>query len=275
MGKRQYYYLVAGLPELVLDQSRLPFPLHTFREELKSHLHPDDYALTEFLFLSADNRNLLNLLQKKDRPWAENARYDQNQLADGIREPALLLPYMEKFVLAFQAQIPIFPGMPWKNQLIWLYYDFALKSTEGFLRDCFVLERDLRNILAALSARRNKLSLEGQLIGDYDLTQALRNSHARDFGLSGEFPFMERLLQWEDNPWVDREIALDAIHWDYIDQLNTFNYFSIEVVLAYLIKLILLERWVKLDKSDGATVFRNLLGNMEKNIQFTNEFALS
>jgi hypothetical protein len=86
---------------------------------------------------------------------------------------------------------------------------------------------------------------------------------------------MERLLQWEDNPWVDREIALDAIHWDYIDQLNTFNYFSIEVVLAYLIKLILLERWVKLDKSDGATVFRNLLGNMEKNIQFTNEFALS
>ncbi len=86
---------------------------------------------------------------------------------------------------------------------------------------------------------------------------------------------MERLLQWEDNNWMERELALDAIHWDYIDQLNTFNYFSIEVILAYLIKLILLERWVKLDKSDGQSVFHNLLNDLENNIQFTNEFALS
>lgn len=275
MEKRQYYYLIAGLPELVLDQSRLPFPIAAFREELKSQLHPEDYALTEYLFLSADNRNLLNLLQKKDRPWAENARFDQVSLADGLREPSLLPSYMERFVLAFQSQTPVFPNMSWKNQLLCLYYDYTIQKTEGFLKDCFVLERDLRNILAALSARRNKLSLEGQLIGDYDLTQALRSSHARDFGLAGEFPFMERLLQWEDNNWMERELALDAIHWDYIDQLNTFNYFSIEVILAYLIKLILLERWVRLDKSDGETVFRNLLNNLENNIQFTNEFALS
>jgi hypothetical protein len=275
MGKRQYYYLVAGLPDLVLDQARLPFPISAFVDELKAHLHPDDYALTTYLFLPADNRNLLNLLQKKERPWAENACYDQETLADGLREPTRLLPYMAQFVHNFQNQTPLAPNMSWKNQLLWLYYDFTIQSTEGFLKDCFILERDLRNILAALSARRNKISIDNQLIGDYDLTQTLRNSHARDFGLSGEFPFIERLLQWEDNSWIDREIALDAIHWDYIDQLNTFNYFSIDVILAYLIKLILLERWVKLDKADGESVFRNLLGNLENNIQFTNEFALS
>jgi len=60
MTNRQYYYLIAGLPDIVLDQPKMPFSVAAFREELKTHLHPEDYQLAEWLFLPADNRNLLH-----------------------------------------------------------------------------------------------------------------------------------------------------------------------------------------------------------------------
>lgn len=275
MEKRQYYYLVSGLPDLVLDQSKLPFSVSAFRQELKAHLHPDDYALTEYIFLSADNHNLLNLLQKTEAEWVENGRYSHETLADALREPDALPGYMQRFILAFQAQEPLFPNMSWQNQLTWLYFDHVLESTQGLLHDWFSFERDLRNLLSGLNARRNKVSLEGQLIGDYPLTAAVRHSHARDYGLGGEYPYIERLLQWEDNNWLEREMALDAMRWDYMDQCNTFNYFTVEVLLAYLVKLILLERWAPLDKVDGKAAFRQLVGNLENSVQFSSEFALS
>lgn len=274
-SKRQYYYLVSGLPDLVLDQAKPPFSVAAFREELKTHLHPDDYLLTEFLFLPADNRNLLNLLQKTEAAWDDKGHYTPDELADALREPDALPEYMQRFIAAYQAQEPIFPNMTWKNQLTWLYCDHVLESTEGFIRDWYTFERDLRNLLAGLAVRRYKLGFEGQLIGDYPLTAALRSSHARDFGLSGEYPYIERLLQWEDNNWLEREMALETMRWNNIDQCNTFNYFTVEVLLGYLLKLMLLERWAPMDKVDGEAAFRQLVGELENSVQFTSEFALS
>jgi hypothetical protein len=274
-SKRQYYYLVAGLPDLVLDQSKRPFTLSAFRQELKTHLHPDDYQLIEFFFLPADNYNLFHLLKKTEFAWDENGRFTADELTEALREPDALPEYMQRFIAAYQAQEPIFPNMIWRNQLTWLYCDYVLESTKGFMYELYTFERDLRNLLTGLAVRRNKLSLEGQLIGDYPLTAAIRSSHARDFGLSGEYPYIERLLQWEDNNWLERELALDAMRWNNIDQCNTFNYFTVEVLLGYLIKLMILERWSPLDKVDGEAAFRQLVGNLENSVQFTSEFALS
>ena len=62
---RNYYYLVAGFPELSPDQKKLPFSLHEIKQELAIHLHKDDYRLVSYLFLEYDNQNLLNLLLKQ------------------------------------------------------------------------------------------------------------------------------------------------------------------------------------------------------------------
>jgi len=43
MHKRNYYYLVAGMPDIVLDQSKISVTLSEFKEELKVNLHPADY----------------------------------------------------------------------------------------------------------------------------------------------------------------------------------------------------------------------------------------
>jgi hypothetical protein len=275
MAKREYYYLVAGLPDLARGQAKAPLSLLAFRWELRERLHPEDYELVEWLFLPADNLNFLRLLQKKELQWDSLGNYSQEQLEEGLREPALLRPYFQTFITAFLSDTPIRPGMSWENQLTELFYDYALANVQGFLYDWFTFERQLRNILTAFNARKWSLPLEAQLIGHDEVTEAIIKTRSRDFGLGSELPYIERLLRAEEqnNP-LDREWAIDELRWETIGELNTFNYFSIEVILGFVLRLAILERWQRLDPERGAALFRRLIDNLERDFRFPNEFTL-
>lgn len=274
LEKRAYYYLVAGLPELVLEQAKPPFPAEVFREDIRANLHPDDFRQIDLLFLPIDNRNLLALLAKKSEDWDERGVFPLEFMEADLREPEHLPAYMREFITAYQQDTPLVAGMSWENQLTQRYYDHLLSHSEGFLHDWVSFERDLRNILAALSARRFGYSLEGQLIGDYPLVDHLRSSHARDFGMAGEYPIIERLLQLEDEDnALEREMGIDRLRWQYIDELNTFNYFTVEVLLGYLLKLQIIARWSPLDNIQGRESFERLVHELEHSFEFPNEFA--
>ena len=60
--KKNYYYLIAGLPELSLDDSKLGITVREFRELYYPDLSDDDRALLDLIYLSYDNANLLALL---------------------------------------------------------------------------------------------------------------------------------------------------------------------------------------------------------------------
>ncbi len=276
MEKRAYYYLVSGLPTLLFEQVKPPFSSLAFREELEYHLHPTDFAQLRYLFLPADNRNLLGLLRKDDFQWDEQGLFQREQIEAALRELEGLPPYMLEFIQAFQQDATLLPGMSWENQLTKLYFDYVLQQSKGFLQEWFSFERDLHNLKAALSARRHHLSTEGQLIGEYRLSEAARSSNARDFGLSGEYPFIQRLLVLEEDPdLLEREEEVDILRWNYIDELNTFNYFTIEVLLGYMLKLSILERWAALSADGGQQAFSRLVQQLEQSFEFPKEFSVS
>lgn len=58
-----YYYLVAGLPELSLEDGKLSYAVSTFRTELYPSLTADDKKLIDLFYLQLDNANLLTLLK--------------------------------------------------------------------------------------------------------------------------------------------------------------------------------------------------------------------
>ena len=276
MEKRAYYYLVSGLPDLIFEQAKPPFSMMAFREELQYPLHPLDFQLVQYIFLPADNHNLLKVLQKDTAQWAEKGQFSLEQMEAAVREPEGLPDYMLQFIEAFQQEAPIVAGMSWENQLTQLYFDYVLEATQGFLRDWFTFERDLHNLKAAFTARRHHIALQGQLIGDYGLSEAARNSNARDYGLSGEYPFINRLLALEEEPdLLEREEETDILRWNYIDELNTFNYFTIEVLLGYLLKLSILERWSPLSPAEGREAFQSLVHTLEQSFEFPKEFSVS
>ncbi len=86
---RNYYYLVAGLPELLLDQERKDFSVNALKEEVKDNVHPSDYKLVEFLHLPYDNENFLNQLLKRGLEFSDMGNIEKSifdELDDNIAE---------------------------------------------------------------------------------------------------------------------------------------------------------------------------------------------
>lgn len=112
MGRHNYYFLIAGLPDLTIDQGKLQFGSPEFREYLKSQLHKSDYQLIEWLFLPHDNLNLLQILKKTEVNFNNSGIYTYEELELAIAEVAtpdkilseevsIVKPYIKKFLVSY------------------------------------------------------------------------------------------------------------------------------------------------------------------------------
>lgn len=272
--KRHYYYLVAGLQDISLDIHKLIFTQQSFKEELKTSIHANDYDLVEKLFLPVDNYNLLNLLQKNNKPFDEKGNYSKEELESHIKEPEDIPAYMKQFILAFKNKEAVYPDLSPENELTTLFFDSVLTEKNEFLKNWFRFELNVRNILTALISRKHKINYEQQIIGSDDISESIRKSHARDFGLGGEIEYLESLIEISRNEDIqEREKATDMLRWDYLDEVTFFNYFTIEKILAYTIKLGMVERWLAIDKDHGNELFRKLLKELQASYSLPKTFT--
>lgn len=81
MAKRNYYALVAGLPDIVPEEKRSLFSSVAFRQLLSEHLHPEDLRLAELFYLPFDHFNLLNLLFDRNMEWDERGTIQEKALS--------------------------------------------------------------------------------------------------------------------------------------------------------------------------------------------------
>lgn len=276
MFKRNYYYLVAGFPEILLDQKKLPFTLTELKQELQYHLHPKDYQLVEYLFLPYDNINFINILLKNDAAFSPLGNYSESFLTEEIKEPENLPGYMMKFLEAYREENPIHPNLSLENQLIWLYFDFMLEQKNEFLREIFGAIRNIKNIFAIYNARKFGLNIENQMIGDYELTEAAKKTTAKDFGLANEIEQIDEIIGiYENNDMLEQEISIDLLKWRHMSDLNTFNYFTIEYILAYVLEFMMVERWSNLETEQSKKTFKKMLTELEDSIQFSKDFNIN
>lgn len=62
----KYYCLVAGLPDIHLEDTKLSYTVADFRTEIYPDLSSADKKLIDLFYLKFDNRNLIKLLNDKD-----------------------------------------------------------------------------------------------------------------------------------------------------------------------------------------------------------------
>jgi hypothetical protein len=114
------------------------------------------------------------------------------------------------------------------------------------------------------------------MIGNYDLTEAAKKTTAKDFGLANEFPYIDDIIGiFENNDILEQEISIDLLKWKYLNILNTFNYFTIEPILAFIIEFIMVERWSKLDTEKSKNIFKKMLNELEISIQYSKDFNIN
>jgi hypothetical protein len=80
---------------------------------------------------------------------------------------------------------------------------------------------------------------------------------------------------WSVNDTVDlveREKKIDLLKWNWMEDNTFFNYFTIEKIFVFLMKLEMIERWVSLDKDKGNELFRQLIDQLKDEVQIPQEF---
>ena len=281
--RKEYYCLIAGLPDLFFDASKIGSSVTNFKFYLKEELTKDDFDLIESYFWRYDNHNLLLLLEKKDAEFNQKGnltKEDFENIFFLMKEETLksftkkIPPYFEKFIHSFRNDDPIIPNKSWENQIVELYYDYLADIKSPFLKEWYAFEMDLNNILTASNCRKFQMSIEPELIGNNELTEKLIKSSAKDFGIGNEFPKIEQVFRgMEETDLLEREKKIDFLKWELLDEKTFFNYFTIEKIFTYILKLEMIERWISLDKKTGQELFNKLLYDLQMNQKFPEEFS--
>ena len=248
----KYYFLVSYLPEIHPDDRKLKYRLADLFDE-KSQIAPEDWEDVELLLLAGDILQIEKLLSGKDTA-VEFTLYGRDFWKEQIKSPKEVPEWMSEFFEDLSAR-----GFSARHldRLYRDYFDFAAqKATNPFLRAYLLFERDLRNILSAVRARRKGLPPVEYLVGDSDLVDLLGRSSAEDFGVRKDYDWIEQIQEAESPP--DIEQTVQRIRWETVDAMIEPNQFEFDVILAYLVKLQILERNLALSKEQGLDIVKRL-----------------
>ncbi len=279
----KYYYLIAGLPNISLDDSKIPFTVSEFRDELNSVLTNEDKKLIDLFFLKFDNKNLIEQAKFPDAdpdPRGSITYSEFNDMINALKEEEKppkndKIPgyYIEFFKMYLKAEAKgETTEIPWEDRLASLYYEYAMKNRNTFVSEWFELNLNINNMLTALTARKYNLNREDYIVGENEVARSLRTSNARDFGLGDSVSYLNDVQRIaEEQDLLLREKKIDQLKWQWLEDQTFFKPFDIESVFAYLLKLEIMERWVSLDRVTGEKTFRTLVGTMKKGSDSTLE----
>ena len=275
-----YYCLVTGLPELSLEDGKLSYTVANFKTEIYPELSKTDKKLVDLFYLKFDNRNLLTLLKDKEASVDTSlGNYSADELLSVIASIKEETAPDKKFPAYFYEFAELYLNTPdeerWglEDKLHGFYYNHAMKSGNPFVSAWFELNLDVNNILAAMTARKYKMDVAKVPVGENLVAEALRSSNARDFGLADDLEYFEQLVRINDTiDLVEREKKIDLLKWNWMEDNTFFNYFTIEKIFVFLMKLEMIERWVSLDKEKGNELFRQLIDQLKDEVQIPQEF---
>ena len=98
-----------------------------------------------------------------------------------------------------------------------------------------------------------------------DVTEQLRRSSASDFGLRGELPYIDAVIAAvnDESNLLEKEHKIDRIRWQQAVDLAAEDYFNVNAVLSYLVRINLVARWTQLDEARGRAMLGRLLRELD------------
>lgn len=145
----------------------------------------------------------------------------------------------------------------------------GLQSSNKFVREWFGFNQDMNNVLVAQICRKHGFDPKQQIVGQGEVAEQLRtHTSQKDFGLNEVMDDATELLalaQIED--LMQREKAMDAIRFEWLQHRTEFDFFSAEMVFAYYLEAVMLHRWSILTVEEGEKIFRELVADMKKGVR--------
>ncbi len=277
-----YYYLIAGLADISLDDSKAPASVESLRTELYDALDAADRKVMDMLLMENDCRNLISMLRDgsvgADAPQGLLSAERMEELIAQVKAdeaPAKDIPaFMYTFVQEWQDDSWHEYAAFAEDRLWSLFYEYAkAQSGNEFVSSWYEFNLNLNNILSGITARKYNLDIQKVIVGQGDVAQALRTSGARDWGLSQELDYFDDVMRLvEESDLSQRERKVDLLRWNWLEEHTFFNYFSVERLFSFMVRLGIVERWTTLDKEKGQQLFRKLIGDLKEQTEVPAEF---
>lgn len=271
---KQYISLVAGLREYTLESDAKGLDVGAILDDVFSSLSAKDARQVQLLYNYYDcenlaaayrgrsNRNPLGQFtsEQVERLLSNPENSDEGLLFEGAI--SVLSSYDGRRVSEAQAE---FEGSEsFERALFAAYYEACQGSNSRFFREWSESDRNLRNVAAALTARVAARPIERVVVGSGDVVDQLVRSSAVDFGLRGELSYLDTVISAvsDEQNILEKEHRIDLVRWSIAEELSEGEYFSLDTVLAYLVKVNIVARWRLLDAQVGREMFERLLGGL-------------
>ena len=268
MSKPQYFYLISGLPNLSIQDAHLPFSANTFFEELRNKIDKEDFNLVCILYYPRDNHNLLNMLFSKNEKGQPEGCYSVSELKKGVDGNMVLAGYMKNFVGTFKENKNHFNEAEWEAKLTEAYFKEAIKSGNKFLKQWMEFELDFKNMLLLLLDRKQSLPFSKFIIEANGIAELLKENPLGDFSRQPSLGFYSQAIKIiETENLVEREKKIDLMRWKKLEEMTFFNYFTVEAILSFIIKLMIMERWMALKQEKGKEFLSSILNSFTEKIK--------
>ena len=130
------------------------------------------------------------------------------------------------------------------------FYQKARQHRNRFIREWFSFDLNLRN--ATVAYLNDSLGRQEGL----DLVK-LEGRETEEFP---EAVAVQQVLNCGDI--LARERGLDELRWKKIDELTLLDSLDLEVILGFVAKLKIIDRWLQLDPDSGRALFRRLVDDI-------------
>ena len=268
MFSSSYYTLVASFREYALDSETKGFDIKAILEEVFEALSSSDAKTVKLLYAYYDCENLISR-HNGSSTYNPLGLLSSEEIDEELRQPSRLIAPLAKVVRDYVLPADedgeeVDLSQSFAKALMTAYYKACAASGSRLLREWSAADRTIRNIVAATLARRQGVAVESVVVGGDSVAAALSRSSAADFGLRTEIPYVEPLIAAvvDEHNMVEKERKIDNIRWSVLSELSSFDYFDVNAVIAYLVKVNMVARWAALDAKVGREMFDRLVSEL-------------
>lgn len=272
MFSTEYYCLVASLREWTLDSDTKGFDVREILDEILGELTEKDAKAVRLLYAYYDCENVIAMRNNRNR-HNDLGNLTVEELKDVLenRNYALLPQNVAAVVKLYneaddeERDEDAMVDDSFEHAIFEAYYKDLAASKLKFLNKWGEFDRTLRNISAAVAAREAGRSIKDVTVGGGEIVAQLAQSSAADFGLRGELQYIDAVISaiTDETNIVEKERKIDAVRWAEAEDIAVYDYFNINYILSYLVKVNIVARWTLLSPEVGREMLDKLIASLD------------
>lgn len=249
----RYYFVLAALPPLTLG-SKPEMSFKEFQELLELNLTEKDLKKVDSLLEPIDIYNVKALWL--GLPLDEKGTMVPKDLEEALLVRDSLPRYIIDFLERYEAtsdRLAHFSS---------LYVSFYQQKWSGFLEKYFHFEREIRLIFTALRAKalQRDLVKELQFEDPFDpfVAQILSQKDMGEYIPPREYENLKTLFVENSSEPEKLALVLLKYRFEKIEEMEENEHFTIDQILGYTARLLIVENWHQLDHEKGKLAVEEL-----------------